>query len=919
MRFSKSIGRRVQTENDRVFHRLLASVFIVDFLYCFVHFQLGAKLSLMTLILGVGVLSPLSLLLNRLGFSKSARVLFLFSCNFYILFTSMGLNHSTNIEVFCFPAIIIAYVLFGLKQIPYVILGSVLSFVTWLLISLKWVFDFPQEWILTEPQGFLFNIINFTGAYLVLVSFLLIEIQSGRRKNAALVAARSVMENFFITSPDLMCVLTVTGDFKQVNQAFTSIFEVSDTELYQKRFTDFIHPDDLSKTRTHILKILKGGPTRGLESRFRCLNGEYRLIDWSAQLNAKRKEIFVTGRDITEHRSTQVRLEQVFAVLRDFAILAFTDLKGTITEVNDEFCRISGYTREELLGKDHRILNSGIHTQGFIKNLWRTIKGGNMWKGELQNRKKDGSLYSLKTAITPIQGLDGKPAGYLAIRFDVTDVRLKERMVDQLRLELEEAQAAARIAHWTMSPETQLFEASHGFLEMFCDSKGSRFIPFADYCQKIHPNERGSFKEKMSQCELHGTPFEMRLRVQAFGKWIWVSAIVYRRSGLMPGNQMVHGTFQDVTDLVSKEMELENRKRFLETTLDHLPLMILVKDIKNDFKFSLINQFGLNLLGWNPSDLIGRSVHDLFERERALHYHQNDLEIIQAKEVIKIEREDVKTSKGIVHLRTYKIPTYDDAGEPDLLISISEDISKELAIRESLEMERLKSIQNSKMAMLGEMSAGIAHEINNPLTIVSGTVQMLPRFLGKPEKLVEKIEIMKGATDRISKIVNGLRRFSRSSDRLDPPERRPHSLNEIIHESITMTDHKARHYSVAVEFQEYEEIMIICNEIEIEQILINLINNSIDAVKGLSDKWVRVTALNHADHVVLQVRDSGSGIPVELAEKLFQPFFTTKPVGEGTGLGLSIVKGILDDHQASITVKDSDPNTCFEIQFKKQE
>ena len=107
----------------------------------------------------------------------------------------------------------------------------------------------------------------------------------------------------------------------------------------------------------------------------------------------------------------------------------------------------------------------------------------------------------------------------------------------------------------------------------------------------------------------------------------------------------------------------------------------------------------------------------------------------------------------------------------------------------------------------------------------------------------------------------------------------------------------------------------MCDEIEIEQVLVNLINNGIDAVKNLPEKWVRVTIFEDPTQVILQISDSGSGIPEKIRHRLFDPFFTTKGVGEGTGLGLSIAKGILDEHHATISVLAEAPHTCFEIRF----
>ncbi len=236
--------------------------------------------------------------------------------------------------------------------------------------------------------------------------------------------------------------------------------------------------------------------------------------------------------------------------------------------------------------------------------------------------------------------------------------------------------------------------------------------------------------------------------------------------------------------------------------------------------------------------------------------------------------------------------------------------------KDDLERERVKALHSAKLASLGEMSAGIAHEINNPLTIIYGTVRALPKFVTDPEQLAARIEKIQSASERIAKIVSPLRKFSRTSDK---PEYKRHSLAEIVKEAIVLTDAKARRHSTKIEVDKRSECHVLCDEIEMEQVLVNLINNAVDAVKSLSEKWVRIQLQEVGGRVILRISDSGPRISSEIQQKLFQPFFTTKPVGEGTGLGLSIVKGILDDHHATIELVADDRHTCFEICFPKAE
>jgi C4-dicarboxylate-specific signal transduction histidine kinase len=245
---------------------------------------------------------------------------------------------------------------------------------------------------------------------------------------------------------------------------------------------------------------------------------------------------------------------------------------------------------------------------------------------------------------------------------------------------------------------------------------------------------------------------------------------------------------------------------------------------------------------------------------------------------------------------------------------------KTMELGNQMEVQRqveLKLVASSKLAALGEVAGGIAHEINNPLAIIQGKSRRIKRTLSEPsevrDSVVNDVDKILETCERIAKIVSGMRIFSRNADN-DPFN--SCNTRELITDCLGLCQEKFKHAGIDIRANNIAEIEFDCRATQIAQVLVNLLTNSHDAIQDFDTKWIQldVKALD-VNHVQFIVIDSGSGISESIAEKIMQPFFTTKEIGKGTGLGLSISRGIVEDHGGTLTLDRDAANTKFVVEL----
>lgn len=241
----------------------------------------------------------------------------------------------------------------------------------------------------------------------------------------------------------------------------------------------------------------------------------------------------------------------------------------------------------------------------------------------------------------------------------------------------------------------------------------------------------------------------------------------------------------------------------------------------------------------------------------------------------------------------------------------------EIAVNEMQQFYKgleIRSIQNSKLAVLGEMVGSIAHEINNPLMVLTSLTYLLQKMCETQnfEQAPEKIEQIIKTIQRINSIINGLRTFSRDGEK-DPLV--PVEISDVINETMTLCSDGLNYKNISVHFENEikKPIKINCRSTQIMQVLLNLISNAKDAVENLDERWIKINLQKNENAICIKITDSGSGIPKDIRDQIFQPFFTTKDTGSGTGLGLSISKNIIETHSGRIEIDINSKTTCFSI------
>jgi len=363
---------------------------------------------------------------------------------------------------------------------------------------------------------------------------------------------------------------------------------------------------------------------------------------------------------------------------------------------------------------------------------------------------------------------------------------------------------------------------------------------------------------------------------------------------------------RDASTSLAKEVdrrtaEAEAQRRFTEAIIDGLPLSLYAVD--RDYRVVAWNRNReLGELGIPRGSVLGKNIFNILTLQKRDVLEKEFGRVFESGELERIEQETVRPNGEIKHWLVSKIPMWiDDSGQVSHVITVGEDITNRVEANRAV-------ARAEKLAAIGRLASGVVHEINNPLATIAACAEALESRVQEGafeassalDDLREYLGLIRSETFRCKTITNGLLDFSRTR----ASQHVPLDLSEVITSAARLLAHQQRGGKIEFKIQTPDDLPLVLGDTgQLQQAIIALATNAFDAMP--EGGVLTVTAWNLGPDVLVEVSDSGVGIPPENVPRIFEPFFTTKEVGRGTGLGLSVCYGILTEHGGKLDVQST--------------
>ncbi len=677
----------------------------------------------------------------------------------------------------------------------------------------------------------------------------------------------------------------------EVNPAFEQMFGYPREEALHKKAIDLVAPQDARRIVQTLQAHLENPDAPGALATGLARRADGSTFPAEIKLGtitlAGRRLYAVSVRDVSRRAAAEAQAHLLLQAVEQSAnAVVITDKEGNIEYVNPAFTRMTGYTPEEVRGQNPRLLKSGFHPPAFYQRMWETLLKGEIWQGEILNRRKDGSLYWERETITPIVDDQGRIVRFVAIKEDITAQKANEERIRKLQQAVEQSANAIVITDRRGSIEyvNPAFTRLTGYTLREALGKNPRILKSGQ-----HPK---TFYTELWRTILRGE--------------IWRGEIVNRRKdGTLYWEYMTITPVVDeqgqVTHFVAIKEDITHRKeaeeqiRLLQAAVEQSRTAIFIVQPNGTVDYA--NPAAEQLTGYGREDIMGSPLAIISPPQKDSPQFLEMMSHIRQYRpwagVLPLRRKDGATRW--VHINI--APLLDEQGQPTRFVVVMEDITQQKELEDALRQARDEALEANRLKT--NLLAHVSHDMRTPLGGILGfTEMMLAEALGPlTERQRKALHRIVDSTRTLVDFTNDLidqAELESGRLRLKPAPFRPTELFKILPSYVALAEAKGIKVHTYVDPELPEEV--VGDLYWIRRILANLVSNAAKFTEE-GEIWLRLLRYE-GDRWAIQVQDTGIGIPPEAQATIFEPFRQadeglTRRYG-GSGLGLSIVKQLVE-------------------------